>query len=134
MFKLMQENHVDFTLFFRKPGRAARDVLAEADRSKPTRRCATSSSTARLRRLGVRYRARLRQETATTRRAALAMHASTRNTSCATIWPRWRSKRRRMAIIEVQQAACRARAPFDEQPGQRILCGPAAGLGKPTSK
>jgi uncharacterized protein YdiU (UPF0061 family) len=44
MFKLMHENHVDFTLFFRRLGELRVDVL-DADRAEPTPRCATCSST-----------------------------------------------------------------------------------------
>jgi uncharacterized protein YdiU (UPF0061 family) len=118
MFKLMQANHVDFTLFFRRLGDLKLDVL-DADRE---------ASDAPLRDLfldrpafdawAVEYRARLRQENSVDAERRLAMHAVNpkyvlRNYLAQVAIEKaqngdYEEVRRLLAVLE---------RPFDEQPG-----------------
>jgi uncharacterized protein YdiU (UPF0061 family) len=118
MFKLMQANHVDFTLFFRRLGDLKLDVL-DAERE---------TSDAPLRDLfldrpafdawAVDYRARLRQENSVDAQRRLAMHAVNpkyvlRNYLAQVAIEKaqngdYEEVRRLLAVLE---------RPFDEQPG-----------------
>lgn len=75
MFKLMQENHVDFTLFFRTLGELRVDVLSDAvlDADAPLRDLFLDRPSFDA--WAVRYRERLRQEGSRDEARRIAMHA-----------------------------------------------------------
>jgi uncharacterized protein YdiU (UPF0061 family) len=111
MFKLMQANHVDFTLFFRRLGDLTLDAGAEPLRDLFLDRPAFDT-------WAEQYRARLRQEGSVDAERRVAMHA---------VNPKYvlRNYLAQVAIEkaqngdfeEVRRLLAVLERPFDEQPG-----------------